>query len=134
MSAPTDLDHEQLFDKFTQEVAEWEYSPYYLTDAELFDLERFLTDHHAYELKQELESTYGTPLNQRFWSSSLTYQKLRRAREEVKSQDADQEKKRQEYAQAVEQGKKAWQEWVQEVRSSQRRAQLRIIPGGKKTP
>ena len=131
MSGSTPIDTEDLLEKLTQAVAEWEDSPYYLKEEELFDLERFLVDHHAHEFKQELERTYGKPLNLKFWTSSLAYQRLKRARDEVKALDADQERKRQEYAKSVEEGKKAWQQWLKEIGSSQRRAQFKVIPGGK---
>ena len=132
MSTPTPPDFEELFEKLSQAVAEWEYSPYYLINEEFFDLERFLSDHNALELREELEKTYGKPLNQRFWTSFLSYRRLRRAREEVKAQEADQEKKRQEYTQAVERGKREWQEWLKEFSSSQRRSRFKVIRGGKK--
>ena len=132
MSTSTPIDTEGLLEKLTQEVADWEDSPYYLKDEELFDLEKFLLDHDAKEFKAELEKIYGQPLNKEFWSSSLTYQRLKRARAVVKDQDDVQEKKRQDYARAVEEGKKEWQQWLQEIRSSQLRAHFKVIPGGKK--
>ena len=132
MSTSTPIDTEELLEKLTQAVADWEDSPYYLRDEELFDLERFLLDHNAEAFKAELEKTYGQPLNEKFWSTSLAYQRLKRAREVVKDQDELQEKKQQDYAQALEKGKKEWREWLKEIQSSQRRAQLKVIPGGKK--
>ena len=132
MSTSTPIDTEELLEKLTQAVADWEDSPYYLRDEELFDLERFLLDHNAEAFKGELEKTYGQPLNEKFWSTSLAYQRLKRAREVVKDQDELQEKKQQDYAQALEKGKKEWREWLKEIQSSQRRAQLKVIPGGKK--
>jgi hypothetical protein len=134
MSGSTPIDTEELLEKLSQAVAEWENSPYYLKEEELFDLERFLLDHRAYEFKVELERTYGKPLNKEFWTSSLAYRRLKRAREEVKALDADQESRRQEYARSLEQGKRAWQQWLNEISSSQRRAQFKIIPGGKRDP
>ena len=125
------MDHEELFDKLAHEVAEWEYSPYYLADEELFDLERFLLDHHAHALKEELEEIYGRPLNEKFWSGSLAYQRLKRTREVVKDMDAEQERKRVEFAQSLEENKKARQQLLKDIRTSQRRAQLKVIPGGK---
>ena len=130
MSPPTTIDLEDLFDRLAKEIAEWEDSPYYLEDEELFDLERFLLDHQAEKLKKELERGYGKPLNNKFWSSSLAYQRLKLARKAVKGLDIDQEKRREEYAQAVERGKKDWQQWLKDLSVSQRRAQFRIIPGG----
>jgi hypothetical protein len=132
MSASTPIDIEELLEKLTQAVADWEDSPYYLKENELFDLERFLLDHHAETFKAELEKTYGQPLNEKFWSSSLAYQRLRRARAVVRDQDDLQEKKRQDYARAVEEGQKEWQQWLQEIRSSQLRAHFKVVPGGKK--
>jgi len=132
MSTPTPINTEALLEKLSQAVADWEDSPYYLQDEELFDLERFLLDHDANAFKAELEKTYGQPLNEKFWSSSLAYQRLKRAREVVKNQDDDQEKKRQDYARAVAEGQKEWQQWLKEIRSNQLRSQLKVIPGGKK--
>jgi len=134
MSTPTPIDTEALFEKLTQAVADWEDSPYYLQDEELFDLERFLLDHDANAFKAELEKIYGQPLNEKFWSSLLAYHRLKRAREVVKDQDDVQEKKRQDYARAVEEGQKEWRQWLKEIRSSQLRSQLKVIPGGKKKP
>ena len=132
MFGSTPIDPEDLLEKLSRSVAEWEDSPYYLEEEELFDIERFLLDHRADEFRTELERTYGKPLNKKFWSSSLAYQRLKRAREKVKSLDADQERRREEYAQSVEENKKAWQQWLNEMSSSKRRAQLKLIPGGKK--
>jgi hypothetical protein len=124
------MDNEELFEKLAFEVAEWEYSTYYLADEELFDLERFLLDHHAHAFKEELEETYGRPLNEKFWSRSLAYQRLKRTRVVVKEMDAEQERKRVEYAQSLEENKKTRQQLLRELRASQRRSQLRVIPGG----
>ena len=132
MSTSTPIDTEDLLEKLSQEVADWEDSPYYLKDEELFDLERFLLDHDAKAFKAELEKTYGQPLNVKFWSSSLAYQRLKRARAVVKDQDDVQEKKRQDYARALKEGQKEWQQWLKEIRRSQLRSQLKVIPGGKK--
>ncbi len=124
------MDNEELFEKLAFEVAEWEYSPYYLADEELFDLERFLLDHHAHAFKEELEETYGRPLNEKFWSGSLGYQRLKRTREVVKEMDTEQERKREEFAQSLVENKKAREQLLRELRASQRRTQLRVIPGG----
>jgi hypothetical protein len=124
------MDNEELFEKLAFEVAEWEYSPYYLADEELFDLERFLLDNHAHAFKEELEETYGRPLNEKFWSRSLAYQRLKRTRVVVKEMDAEQERKRVDYAQSVVENKKTRQQLLRELRASQRRSQLRVIPGG----
>jgi hypothetical protein len=132
VSTSTPIDTEELLEKLAQAVADWEDSPYYLKDEELFDLERFLLDHGAKAFKAELEKIYGQPLNEKFWSSSLAYQRLKRARGVVKDQDDLQEKKRRVYARALEEGQKEWQQWLKEIRSSQLRALFKVIPGGKK--
>jgi len=124
------MDIEELFEKLAFEVAEWEYSPYYLEEEELFDLERFLLDHHAHAFKEELEETYGRPLNEKFWSGSLAYQRLKRTRVVVKEMDAEQEKKRVEFAQSREENQKTRQQLLKELRATQRRSQFRVIPGG----
>lgn len=121
----------QLLERLGQAIEEWESSPYYLQDEELFDLERFLDDNRASDVKRELELIYGTPLNQKFWTSFLAYHRLRKAREEVKAQDAMQEEKRREYLEAVESERRAWREVVREWVHRQSREQFRIIPGGK---
>jgi hypothetical protein len=132
MSETREPDYQELFDELAKSIADWEDSPYYLPDDELFDLERFLMDHHALEFKIQLEKTYGTPLNSKFWSSSLIYQKLRRARQEVKAQEALQEEKRQAFLQAVEEGKKAWQKLLDDWLLNQRKRQFKVLDGGKK--
>jgi hypothetical protein len=124
------MDKEELLEKLALEVAEWEYSPYYLEDEELFDLEGFLLDHHAHTLKKELEDTYGIPLNKKFWSGSLAYQRLKRTREVVKEMDGDQERKRVEFADSLVENKKAREQILRDLRASQRRSKLRVIPGG----
>ena len=126
------MDNEEIIEKLAFEVAEWESSPYYLQEEELFDLERFLLDHHAHALKQELEETYGRPLNAKFWSGSLAYQRLKRTREVVKEMDAEQERKREEYAESLVENKKAREQLLRDLRASQRRSQLRVIPGGQR--
>ena len=123
--------NEELFEKLAFEVAEWEHSPYYLPEEELFDLERFLLDHHAHAFKKELEETYGRPLNEKFWSGSLTYQRLKRTREVVKEMDAEQERKRVEFAQSLEENRKTREQLLKELRASQRRSRLKVIPGGR---
>jgi len=131
MSTSTSIDNEELLEKLTQAVADWEHSPYYLKDEELFDVERFFLDHNASALKEELEQTYGRPLNEKFWSASLAYQRLKRARKVVKGLDDEQERKREEFAQSMEENKKARQRLLRDMETNQRRAQLKIIPGGK---
>ena len=125
------MNNEELFEKLAFEVAEWEHSPYYLQEEELFDLERFLLDHHAHAFKKELEETYGRPLNEKFWSRSLAYQRLKRTREVVKEMDAEQERKRVEFAQSLEENRKTREQLLRELRASQRRSQLKLIPGGR---
>ena len=125
------MDNEELFEKLAFEVAEWEHSPYYLQEEELFDLERFLLDHHAHAFKKELEETYGKPLNEKFWSGSLAYQRLKRTREVVKEMDAEQERKRVEFAQSLEENRKTREQLLKELRASQRRSRLKVIPGGR---
>lgn len=134
MSTQSPIDIEHLLEKLSSEISEWEFSDYYLKDEELFDIERFLLDHNAHELKAELEASYGQPLNRNFWSTSLTYQRLKRAREEVKALDAHQERKRQDFVRAVEEDRKARLELLNELMREQRRARLRLIHGGKKDP
>jgi hypothetical protein len=125
------MDNEELLERLAFEVAEWEHSPYYLEEEELFDLEAFLLDHQAHALKEELEETYGKPLNQKFWSGSLAYQRLKRTRVVVKEMDAEQERKREEYAESLVENKKAREQLLRDLRASQRRSKLRVIPGGK---
>ena len=132
MSTSTPIDNEELLEKLTEAVADWEHSPYYLNDQELFDIERFLLDHNAYALKKELEVTYGRPLNEKFWSASLAYQRLKRTREVVKGLDDEQERKREEFAQSMEENKKAQQQLLKDIKTRHRRAQIKVIPGGKK--
>jgi hypothetical protein len=134
MSETREPDYQEVFHKLGEAIADWEASPYYLADDELFDLERFLMDHDAEELIEELEKTYGKPLNKNFLSSSINYQKLKRARQEVKAQEALQEEKRQAFMQAVEEGKKAWQKWLDDWTLSQRKRQFKVLSGGKKDP
>ena len=130
MSEPRD--YQNVLEELVQAIADWEVSPYYLPEQEMFDLERFLKDRHAHDLQVELEKRYGTPLNEKFWSSSLAYQRLKRAREEVKAQEAQQDEKRKRYLEAVEEGKKEWEKWVKEWVHQQRRQQMKVISGGKK--
>lgn len=129
-SPPTD--YRELLERLAREVGEWEHSRYYLPQEELFDLERFLSEHHALELKEELEREFGTPLNQRFWASSLRYWRLRQAREAVKLQDVEQDRRRGDYLRAEGERKKAWQKWLKGLAVSKRRDRLKVIPGGKK--
>lgn len=125
-------DYRELLELLSREVGEWEHSRYYLPQEELFDLERFLSDHRALELKNELEREFGVPLNRTFWASSLRYWRLRQAREEVKRQDAEQDEKRHEYLRAQGERKKVWQEWLQGLTTGRRRGRFKVIPGRKK--
>jgi len=125
-------DYQELFALLASAIGEWEHSRYYLADEELFDLERFLIEHHALELKAELEREFGVPLNRTFWASSLKYWRLRQAREEVKLQEAEQDRKRRDYLRADVEGKRAWQEWLKKLRVTERRRRFKVIPGGDK--
>ena len=130
---PTDQpDEQRLLEELGRSVSEWEDSPYYLRDEEIFDLESFLDDRGASDLKARLEKTYGTPLNLKFWSSNLTYHRLKRAREEVKAQEDQQDERKQEYQEAVERQRKAQQEWLKQWIHERRRGLMTVIPGGKK--
>jgi hypothetical protein len=134
MAETREFEYQEVFRQFAEAVADWEASPYYLAAEELFDLERFLVDHGVAELIGELEKTYGKPLNKSFWSSSLAYQKLKRARQEVKAQEVLQEEKRQAFQQAVEEGQKVWQKWLKEWSQTQRKREFKVLDGGKKGP
>jgi hypothetical protein len=129
-SPPTD--YRELLELLSHEVGDWEHSPYYLPQEELFDLERFLSDHRALELRDELEREFGAPLNRTFWVSSLRYWRLRQARDEVKRRDAEQDQKRHEYLRAQGERKKVWQEWLKGLTAGRRRGRFKVIPGGKK--
>jgi len=125
------LPMEELLDKLKDEVARWEDSPYYVRDQELFDLEQFLLDYQAHPLKEELEERYGVPLNTQFWTSSLNYHRLKRAREPIKKQENEQEQKRQQYLEAQLRQQTAWLQWIKELTSATRRSRLRLEKGGK---
>jgi hypothetical protein len=127
-----EIDDQELLQLLFRAVEDWEDSAYYLPQDELFDLDRFLTDHHALKLKEELEGLYGTPLNQRFWSSFLGYHRLKRAREEIKAQEAQQDHKRRDFVQATEEERKNRRKWVKEWFHHHQRQQIKVIPGGKK--
>jgi hypothetical protein len=131
MTETNEPDYQELFQKLTEAIADWEASPYYLPKDELFDLERFLADHSAVSLRTEMEKTFGTPLNKTFWSSSLAYQKLKRARQEVKAQEALQEEKRRAFLEAMEEGRRTWQKWLDDWRLAQRKQRFKVLPGGK---
>ena len=132
MARKTEIDDQELLQVLFKAVEEWEDSPYYLAQDEMFDLDRFLTDHHALKLKAELEGLYGTPLNRKFWSSFLGYHRLKRAREEIKAQETSQDQKRRQYVQATEEERKDRQKWVRDWFHHYRRQQIKVIPGGKK--
>jgi len=121
---------EELLHELSRSIEQWEASPYYLPEEDLIDLERFLTDYDAGSLKAELEDVYGIPLNHKFWSSFLAYHRLKRAREEMKLQDALQEEKRRHYLAVVDEEKKAGQRWLKEWLHQLRRQQIKVLPGG----
>jgi uncharacterized membrane protein len=120
-------DSQEIFRKLGEEVAEWENSPYYLPDEELFDLERFLTEHGATKLLEEIRETYGEPVNRNFWTRNLAYRRLKKAREEIKAQEQHQDEKREAYQEALRETRKAHQEWIKEWIHSQRRAQIHLV-------
>jgi hypothetical protein len=126
------MDDQELMQRLSQAIEEWENSPYYLPEDELFDLESFLTDHEAVELKAELERIYGKPLNQKFWSSFLVYHRLKRTRDEIKAQETDQEERRQRYLRAIEEEKRTWRELLKEWFHHHQRQRIKVLPGGKK--
>ncbi len=123
---------QEFLKRLSEAIDQWENSPYYLPDEELFDLETFLVDHRAGHFKTELEIIYGTPLNHNFWSSFLAYHRLKRAKEEIKAQDALKEEKHRQYMQVVEEEKKAGQKWLKEWFHNQRRQKIKVLPGGRK--
>ena len=41
MPETREIDYQELFGKLAEAIGDWEVSPYYLPDDELFDLERF---------------------------------------------------------------------------------------------
>ena len=132
MSSKKTMDDRELLEELSNAIELWEDSPYYLPSEELFDIERFLTDHQAHRLKTDLEHIYGTPLNQKFWSSFLAYHRLKKVRDEIKTQEMLQEERRRRYLEAVEEEKKTWQKWLKDWFHYQQRQKLRILPGGKK--
>lgn len=127
MVSSTPEDRQELLRKLTEAISDWEASAYYLAGQELFDLERFLTDHGALDLLNELEQLYGRPLNEKFWSSSLAYHKLKRARQAVKELEDSQDEKRRKYVEAVEASKREWQAWIKEWAHTMRRRQMRLV-------
>lgn len=132
VSAKKRAEEHELLHELSRIIEDWENSPYYLPEEELIDLERFLTERDAEDLKDELEGIYGTPLNLKFWSSFLAYHRLKRAREEIKAQDALQEEKKKRYMEVVEEEKKAGQKWLKEWFHQLRRQQIKLIQGGRK--
>lgn len=124
------ISRQELLGQLSEAIAAWETSPYFLADEELFDLERFLVDHDAEDLLRELEQIYGRPLNQKFWSSSLAYHKLKKARQLVKEQDASQDEKRRQYLEAVTASRREWQAWIKDWAHQLRRQQIRIVRPG----
>lgn len=132
MSASVRMDDQELMQRLSRAIEEWEGSTYYLPEEELFDLERFLEDHQALELKSELERIYGIPLNQKFWSSFLVYHRLKRSRNQIEAQETDQEEKRRRYLQAIEEEKRTWQELLKKWFHHHQRQRIKVLPGGKK--
>lgn len=124
--------NEELFKRLRDEVALWEGSQYYIADKELFDIERFLDDHGAGDVKEELRRLYGTPLNEKFWRSFLAYHRLRKAREEIKEDEKQQEERRRRYLEAVRAYQEAWNEWIEAWVREERKKEWKIIPGKKK--
>jgi len=127
-----EMDTQELLNKLSKAIEAWETSPYYMPEEEMFDLERFLLEHRALELKKELEEIYGIPLNHKFWSSFLAYHRLKRAREEIKTQDDLQEDKRRHFLRVIEEEKKSWQKWLKEWFPQHQRHKIKVLPGGKK--
>ncbi|MBP8644652.1 MAG: hypothetical protein KBH99_00850 [Syntrophobacteraceae bacterium] len=126
------MDDRKLLEELFNAIELWEDSPYYLPSEELFDLERFLLEHNAHRMKQDLENIYGSPLNQKFWSSFLAYHRLKKVREEIRAQETLQEERRRRYLEAVEEEKRAWREWLKDWFHCRQRQKLRLLPGGKR--
>lgn len=124
--------NQDLFQKLRDEVALWEGSQYYIADKELFDIERFLDDHGASDIKEELERIYGSPLNEKFWGSFLAYHRLKKAREEIKTEEKQQEEKRRRYLEAVKAYQEAWNEWIEAWAREERKKGWKVILGKKK--
>jgi len=124
--------NQDLFQKLRDEVALWEGSQYYIADQELFDIERFLDDHGASDIREELERIYGSPLNEKFWGSFLAYHRLKKAREEIKTEEKQQEEKRRRYLEAVKAYQEAWNEWIEAWAREERKKGWKVIPGKKK--
>lgn len=132
MAKDKHFSNQELFQKLRDEVALWENSEYYIRDKELFDIERFLDDYMATEIKDELKRLYGTPLNERFWNSFLAYHRLKKVREEIKEEERQQEEKRRRYLEAVKAYQEAWNEWIEAWVREERKREWKIIPGKKK--
>jgi hypothetical protein len=124
--------NQDLFQKLRDEVALWEGSQYYIADKDLFDIERFLDDHGASDIREELERIYGSPLNEKFWGSFLAYHRLKKAREEIKTEEKQQEEKRRRYLEAVKAYQEAWNEWIEAWAREERKKGWKVIPGKKK--
>ncbi len=126
---PLRKDFREVLEILREQVAEWERSPYYLPDPELFDLERFLEDYGYGEWISELERVYGKPLNEAFWKTLLPYHKLKKARHAVKAQEIRQEERRTRYLQSL----RAYQEAVRDFLKrlafdDSMRPPLKIVP------
>ncbi|SFM93471.1 hypothetical protein [Thermodesulforhabdus norvegica] len=131
MSKEKEWTLEELLKSLSEEVALWEMSRYYIREKELFDIERFLSERGAHELMSLLEEKYGSPLNEKFWSSFLVYHKLKKLREEIKREEELHEEKRRRYLQALEEYRTAWLEWVQAWLREERKRQWKVIEGRK---
>lgn len=129
-----ETDWDALFLELSKAIGDWENSPYFLAAEDSFDLDRFLRDHGAGALRDELEKYFGKPLNEKFWSSQLAFHRLKKVRDEIRAQDQLQDEKRAQYLEALTAEREAQREWFKEWVHRQRREQLRVIPGGKSHP
>ncbi len=134
MTERKDFSFQELLAVLKEEVGRWDQSRYYMAEQELFDIEQFLDDHGAKEIRQDLERLYGTPLNERFWHSFLAYHRLKKAREAVKEEGLQHEEKRRRYEEAVRAYQSVWNDWVNAWVRETRRRQWKVIPGKKGDP
>ncbi|MCX7823646.1 MAG: hypothetical protein N2260_09440 [Syntrophobacterales bacterium] len=132
MTKERPLSNQDLFKKLREEVALWEGSKYYIAEKELFNIEQFLDDHGASDIKEELKRLYGIPLNEKFWRSFLAYHRLKKAREEIKEEERQQEERRRRYLEAVKAYQEAWNEWIDAWVREERKREWKVIPGKKK--
>ncbi len=117
----------RIMDKLRDAVSDWEASPYYLAEEELFDLERFLRDHEADDVREAMEAAYGRPLNRSFWPSLIAYHRLKRVRGALKEEEALHEEKRRAFLEAVERAHRTWREWLEEWVDKEKRPRLRLV-------